>query len=502
MCGSGVGCIVFPPLMGLLLSHESPFSMWQSTLYIVAGLFLQCCITGALLRPPPQYVLVEETDDEESDEEEAEAEDGAGHEASAPKATKAAALEQPVRAAAAENDYAVSIAAAAPVAPTPNPKISVTIHEDDGDGEAKEPKASAQVHRGASTHSGGHAVAFVEGENQHHEHREHRTSSSRRRNPEQQHQKSLERLDNNLPIHSAFELHRSSSRRKGSSRLSRTPSTSTSDSRPVVYSVMDMRQAHAHRSSGRLASPTRSQHSIAGPRHRGISTGSRVGVNESAPIPLNPMNRVDIFFQGSTANLMRDPSLAQIGIGRSHNRHNSTHADDVSLVASRYLLHQSSVIASARNLTGSSYFSSRSLKSSTSKAHKSSSSTEAGAPAISQKNQTTDAAISQIASAEDAQTRGRTADKTVPPRNLQACNSFEEADDEDEDDYDEEEVGGLRERVLSLLPPSMRDVIRQMSDFTLLKNPAFLVLFIANFFGILGYAIPFVFGTSTELVSH
>ena len=47
MCGSGIGTIIFPPLVEILVAEYG----WKGAALIVAGLVLNCCIFGSLLRP-------------------------------------------------------------------------------------------------------------------------------------------------------------------------------------------------------------------------------------------------------------------------------------------------------------------------------------------------------------------------------------------------------------------------------------------------------------------
>ena len=48
VCGSGVGTIVFAPLVDYLLKVYG----WRSTLLIEAGLLLNCCVSAAFYLPP------------------------------------------------------------------------------------------------------------------------------------------------------------------------------------------------------------------------------------------------------------------------------------------------------------------------------------------------------------------------------------------------------------------------------------------------------------------
>ncbi|XP_071516142.1 monocarboxylate transporter 14-like isoform X2 [Panulirus ornatus] len=47
VCGSGIGTMIFPPLLNYFISIFS----WQGTNLIIAGLILNCCCFGALMRP-------------------------------------------------------------------------------------------------------------------------------------------------------------------------------------------------------------------------------------------------------------------------------------------------------------------------------------------------------------------------------------------------------------------------------------------------------------------
>ncbi|XP_042218311.1 monocarboxylate transporter 14-like isoform X2 [Homarus americanus] len=47
VCGSGVGTMIFPPLLNYLISVYS----WQGTNLLIAGLIVNCCCFGALMRP-------------------------------------------------------------------------------------------------------------------------------------------------------------------------------------------------------------------------------------------------------------------------------------------------------------------------------------------------------------------------------------------------------------------------------------------------------------------
>ncbi|XP_045593400.1 monocarboxylate transporter 14 isoform X2 [Procambarus clarkii] len=47
VCGSGIGTMIFPPLLTYLISVYS----WQGTHLLIAGLILNCCCFGALMRP-------------------------------------------------------------------------------------------------------------------------------------------------------------------------------------------------------------------------------------------------------------------------------------------------------------------------------------------------------------------------------------------------------------------------------------------------------------------
>ncbi|KAK4293958.1 hypothetical protein Pmani_033383 [Petrolisthes manimaculis] len=47
VCGSGIGTMIFPPLLNYLISVYS----WQGTNLLIAGLILNCCLFGALMRP-------------------------------------------------------------------------------------------------------------------------------------------------------------------------------------------------------------------------------------------------------------------------------------------------------------------------------------------------------------------------------------------------------------------------------------------------------------------
>ena len=46
VCGSGVGAFVFPPLIQMVLDEYG----WQGSMLILAGLVLQVCIAGSLMR--------------------------------------------------------------------------------------------------------------------------------------------------------------------------------------------------------------------------------------------------------------------------------------------------------------------------------------------------------------------------------------------------------------------------------------------------------------------
>lgn len=46
VCGSGVGAFVFPPLIQMTVDHFG----WAASMLILAGLVLQVCIAGALMR--------------------------------------------------------------------------------------------------------------------------------------------------------------------------------------------------------------------------------------------------------------------------------------------------------------------------------------------------------------------------------------------------------------------------------------------------------------------
>ena len=47
VCGSGIGTFIFPPFMNFLLSIYG----WRGSLVILAGISLNCCVFGALMRP-------------------------------------------------------------------------------------------------------------------------------------------------------------------------------------------------------------------------------------------------------------------------------------------------------------------------------------------------------------------------------------------------------------------------------------------------------------------
>ncbi|XP_050701205.1 uncharacterized protein LOC126987842 isoform X1 [Eriocheir sinensis] len=47
VCGSGIGTMIFPPLLNLMISTFS----WQGTHLLIAGFILNCCWFGALMRP-------------------------------------------------------------------------------------------------------------------------------------------------------------------------------------------------------------------------------------------------------------------------------------------------------------------------------------------------------------------------------------------------------------------------------------------------------------------
>ncbi|KAL7644471.1 UNVERIFIED_CONTAM: hypothetical protein RMT77_005303 [Armadillidium vulgare] len=47
VCGSGVGTMIFPPLVNILIENFG----WQGTNLIIAGIILNCCWMGALMRP-------------------------------------------------------------------------------------------------------------------------------------------------------------------------------------------------------------------------------------------------------------------------------------------------------------------------------------------------------------------------------------------------------------------------------------------------------------------
>ncbi|CAL4081345.1 unnamed protein product, partial [Meganyctiphanes norvegica] len=47
VCGSGVGTMVCPPLVSLMIRSVG----WQGTNLIIAGIILNCCVCGAMMRP-------------------------------------------------------------------------------------------------------------------------------------------------------------------------------------------------------------------------------------------------------------------------------------------------------------------------------------------------------------------------------------------------------------------------------------------------------------------
>lgn len=51
----------------------------------------------------------------------------------------------------------------------------------------------------------------------------------------------------------------------------------------------------------------------------------------------------------------------------------------------------------------------------------------------------------------------------------------------------------------SCLPESIRGTLSQMMDFSLLKNPIFLLIGVANLFGMLGFYTPFVYLPSAAI---
>ncbi|OQV25729.1 putative Monocarboxylate transporter 12 [Hypsibius exemplaris] len=57
VCGSGVGAFLFPPLVTLIIDHFA----WQGSMLILAGLVLQVCIAGALMRTL-EVTVVEEVE--------------------------------------------------------------------------------------------------------------------------------------------------------------------------------------------------------------------------------------------------------------------------------------------------------------------------------------------------------------------------------------------------------------------------------------------------------
>ena len=60
VCGSGVGCFIFAPFTNFLLEKYG----WEGTNLIFAGLFLNCAIFGALMRPL-QLVITHDTEIQE-----------------------------------------------------------------------------------------------------------------------------------------------------------------------------------------------------------------------------------------------------------------------------------------------------------------------------------------------------------------------------------------------------------------------------------------------------
>lgn len=57
-CGSGVGTFAIPPLVRLLFETYS----WKGSLFVIAGLLLNCCVSSSLYRP---FEVGEYSDDEE-----------------------------------------------------------------------------------------------------------------------------------------------------------------------------------------------------------------------------------------------------------------------------------------------------------------------------------------------------------------------------------------------------------------------------------------------------
>lgn len=55
-CGSGFGTFIFAPLAGYLVEEFG----WKQSCYWLAGIILQCCVLGALLRPLP---VIDNTED-------------------------------------------------------------------------------------------------------------------------------------------------------------------------------------------------------------------------------------------------------------------------------------------------------------------------------------------------------------------------------------------------------------------------------------------------------
>ncbi len=85
VCGSGAGAFIFPPLATALLSVYG----WKGAVVIFAGLCLNCCVFGALMRP--LELVIDEPLARGRDEEEEEEEDDPMMEVQLPDGTRGAA---------------------------------------------------------------------------------------------------------------------------------------------------------------------------------------------------------------------------------------------------------------------------------------------------------------------------------------------------------------------------------------------------------------------------